>query len=84
MISVRDLAGRTEESFQWWLHNRDLPEDIEKRILVQQRAINDLYALFAHFLEKLADLEGLPPGALGRKLYLPTGMNFHGSLQKFG
>lgn len=84
MKTTKELAQRVEDSFLWWTHHRDQPSDLEKQLVVQKKAINDLYALHSHILEVLAHLEGLPPGSLGRRLYLPTGMAYQGDLSKFG
>ncbi len=83
-MTAKELARRLEESFVWWVNIRDTPSDIDKKIQVINRAINDLYALHSHALETIAQLEGLPPGALGRRLWLPSGMEAHGSMSKFG
>ncbi len=83
-MTAMEFAERLEESFTWWRQTRDVPDDVDKKLAVFARAINDLYGLFSHAAEAFEMLEGLPPGSIGRKLWLPSGLEYSGSLKKFG
>ena len=80
-MSAQEFAGRLDESFVWWTNNRDLPSDIEKRIQVCHKGINDLYSLMSHAAELFASLEDRVPGS---HLWRPRALQHSGDLRKLG
>jgi len=80
-MCAKDFGERLQDSYEWYLRHRDEPTDIEKRLELHRRALDDLYSLMSHILEVMATFEGLPPGSLGRRLWVPSGMTYSGSLK---
>ena len=78
------FVDRLADSYKWFNEHRAEASDVAKRQAFLERVLVDLYDLLSFVAQDLQKLEGLPPEAIGRRLYLPQGMSYAGSLKRFG
>lgn len=75
---------RIREWVTWWAEHKAESGDLLKRIERLEKAVDGLWDALSFLLEDVHHLEGRPPEALGRRLYLPRGMLVQGDVGRFG
>ena len=77
---------RLREYYVWFTeHRRDGQHgDLTNRVKFLEESLDGAFDVIARLAEDVQKLEGLPPNALGRRLWLPTAIKARGDVRRVG